>query len=291
VDTFLDILSKTDLGPAASKLVEKVSKAIGTPATALMKIPNAMIDSAVREINAKAEVNAEFAAKLERIKQFSALEQFANVERIKQILGKTALMLEDQSDPDRVDDDWIVYYLDKARLVSDEEMQNLWAKILAGESNSPGSYSKRTLDFLSTLEKREAYDFTTLGSLVVYHTDSPTYPLPLIFTQDLAYPTTKGLSYLNLDNLEAIGLIKSVFPSWSIKSFRPVFELSYFKETRQFQSKDTVETNPSLFRLKCGQYKLTQTGDQLLKIAGSTPFPDFWSYLTAAFAKNQVTPI
>jgi hypothetical protein len=291
VDTFLDILSKTDLGPAASKLVEKVSKAIGTPATALMKIPNAMIDSAVREINAKADVNAEFAAKLERIKQFSALEQFANVERIKQILGKTALMLEDQSDPDRVDDDWIVYYLDKARLVSDEEMQNLWAKILAGESNSPGSYSKRTLDFLSTLEKREAHDFTTLGSLVVYHTDSPTYPLPLIFTQDLAYPTTKGLSYLNLDNLEAIGLIKSVFPSWSIKSFRPVFELSYFKETRQFQSKDTVETNPSLFRLKCGQYKLTQTGDQLLKIAGSTPFPDFWSYLTAAFAKNQVTPI
>lgn len=36
-----------------------------------------------------------------------------------------------------VEDDWIANFFDKCRLISDEQMQSLWARILAGEANSP----------------------------------------------------------------------------------------------------------------------------------------------------------
>ena len=53
-------------------------------------------------------------------------------------------------------DDWIANFFDKCRNVSDREMQDLWARVLAGEANTPGSYSKRTVNFLTTLDSEEA---------------------------------------------------------------------------------------------------------------------------------------
>ena len=61
---------------------------------------------------------------------------------------------------EQMDDDWIVSHSEKARLVSDKEMQILWARILASEAEVPGSFSKRTLEVLSVLEKTEAHLFT-----------------------------------------------------------------------------------------------------------------------------------
>jgi Protein of unknown function (DUF2806) len=50
-----------------------------------------------------------------------------------------------------VNDDWITNFFDKCRIVSDEEMQQIWAKVLAVEANKPGTYSKRTVNFLSSV--------------------------------------------------------------------------------------------------------------------------------------------
>ncbi len=46
--------------------------------------------------------------------------------------------------------------------ISDDEMQTLWAKVLAGEANSPGTYSKRTVNLLSDLDKKDALLFQSL---------------------------------------------------------------------------------------------------------------------------------
>ena len=50
------------------------------------------------------------------------------------------------SKPENVEDDWLTHFFDKSCLISDKGMQNIWANILAGESNQPGSFSKRTAD-------------------------------------------------------------------------------------------------------------------------------------------------
>jgi Protein of unknown function (DUF2806) len=74
--------------------------------------------------------------------------------------------LADESKPDQLDDDWLTNFFDRCRLVSDEEMQTLWSRVLPGEANSPGTYSKRTVNFLSSLDKSDAELFTRLCSFL-----------------------------------------------------------------------------------------------------------------------------
>jgi hypothetical protein len=59
----------------------------------------------------------------------------------------------------------LTYFFERSRLVSDSEMQSLWGKLLAGEANSPGSFARRTVDSVSSLEKTDAQLFTNLCTL------------------------------------------------------------------------------------------------------------------------------
>ncbi|MFC1592622.1 DUF2806 domain-containing protein [Chloroflexota bacterium] len=53
----------------------------------------------------------------------------------------------------------------QCRIISDDDMQMLWSRILAGESNSPGTYSKRTINALASFDKVDAELFTKLCSI------------------------------------------------------------------------------------------------------------------------------
>ena len=71
---------------------------------------------------------------------------FANEEMTKQlnmesITEKAILHLNDDANPDAMENDWITNFFDKCRTVSDDDMQELWARILAGEANNPGAFS------------------------------------------------------------------------------------------------------------------------------------------------------
>src|SRR5438132_11151718 len=83
-------------------------------------------------------------------------------------------------------------------------MQGLWSRVLAGEANSPGTYSKRTVNFLSDLDKNDAELFTKLcgfawliGNLV-----------PLIYDEQQEIYNKFGVNFNTLSHLESIGLIQ-----------------------------------------------------------------------------------
>lgn len=63
--------------------------------------------------------------------------------------------------------DWFVRFFEDAGNISDEKMQELWAKVLAGEIKQPGSFSLRTLDVLRNLSSEEAETLQTLGSYAI----------------------------------------------------------------------------------------------------------------------------
>ena len=88
-----------------------------------------------------------------------------------------------------MDNDWTVNFFDKCRIVSDDDMQTLWSRILAGEANSPGSYSKRTVNFVSEISKEEADLFTSLCGFFV---DFGSIKDVLVFdVEDDIYPAHK----------------------------------------------------------------------------------------------------
>ena len=74
----------------------------------------------------------------------------------KALLGAEAELENDpQTPPDRtVDEDWLFRWRDAASVVSSEELQTLWGRVLAGEIKSPGSFSLRTLEFLKISRRR-----------------------------------------------------------------------------------------------------------------------------------------
>ena len=85
-------------------------------------------------------------------------------------------------------------------------MQTLWAKILAGEANKPGTYSKRTVNFVADMDKREAKLFMNLCQYVCeIQNGEDTELVPLLLPyDDFPYPMPDG----SLNDLDSIGLIR-----------------------------------------------------------------------------------
>ena len=62
---------------------------------------------------------------------------------------------------------WTSSFSEAAQDISDEDMQELWARVLAGEVANPGSTSVRTLTILRNLDQPTAQSFRRLCSLAV----------------------------------------------------------------------------------------------------------------------------
>jgi hypothetical protein len=66
-----------------------------------------------------------------------------------------------------IDDDWLNFFARLAEDKSSEELQSLFARILAGEVRRPGSFSLRTTQTIATLSKSDAEKLSKLLSFAV----------------------------------------------------------------------------------------------------------------------------
>ena len=74
---------------------------------------------------------------------------------------------ESESDDKKISFDWFMRFFEEAGNISDEQVQDLWAKVLAGEIKSPGSFSLRFIETLRTLSKDEAEILQEISSYAV----------------------------------------------------------------------------------------------------------------------------
>ena len=101
------------------------------------------------------------AAVTQRI-QFQEEKRQSNIAAV---IGQAALELGDREVQDHeVDHDWTARFFNDVQDVSSEEMQQLWAKILAGEVERPGSTSLKAMNILKGLDRGTATLFRTLCS-------------------------------------------------------------------------------------------------------------------------------
>lgn len=66
---------------------------------------------------------------------------------------------EDQFEEGEVDVDWLNYFEEYAEKASSERMQDVWARVLAGEIRKPKTFSLSTIRFLSELDAEMAQTF------------------------------------------------------------------------------------------------------------------------------------
>ncbi len=145
--------------------------------------------------------------------QFKEQKRQKNIESITQ---KAADNLESQSNvsEEAVDEDWTSRFFNYAEDISNEEMQGLWGRILAGEIKKPKSYSLRTLDILRNLSTEEAEVFIKFGSLAIHSGNSA---FLLNFTNEKLLKEEYQLNFSERLLLEELGLLAANDLQYRIK--------------------------------------------------------------------------
>jgi hypothetical protein len=168
-------------------------------------------------------------------------------------------------------------FFDKSWIVSDGEMQDLWASILAGEANSPGTYSKRTVNFLGDLDKKDAESFQALcrfGWIVGNF-------CPLIFNaQDKIY-NDHGVNFGTLSHLDSIGLIQfSILTGFERISLPKTFTVSYCGKPLSLTMEQEADN-----KLPLGNILLTRVGRELATVCQVPGVEGFDEYVKGKWSK------
>lgn len=71
--------------------------------------------------------------------------------------------------------EWFTRFFDSASMVSDKDMQTIWAKILSEEADDKGKYSFRFIESMKLLSQSEAKTFAKLSKLVLTEPDGNLY--------------------------------------------------------------------------------------------------------------------
>jgi len=263
------IFNLGELSKPATVLIEKISEAVGGIFKPFQIVRIAKAEAEAEKISADSQIQV---SDLQRRAFYRFLEEEAKKQKnIEEITQKALYQLEETSEPKDIEDDWIASFFHECRLISDHEMQTLWSRILAGEANAPGSYSKRTVKFLASIDKSDAELFTRLCIFCWKIGDA----CPLIYDiQDEIY-NRHGIDFDTLRHLESIGLVEFGY----LTSFR---RLALPKTLTVFyHGKPTVLRfqKDSDNEIDIGNVLFTKIGQELFPICGSQPDSEFEQYI------------
>jgi hypothetical protein len=259
-------------GKPLEKLVETVSKGIGIryKPTAIRNEADAkayeiekIAAAKAKALIIKADADSEIA---ERARQRLYHQEMNRQNNIDYIIEKTAHNLNETVSDIPVDEDWRTKFFNKAQDVTSDDLQTVWAKILANEINQPGQVSVRTLDILSNMSKLEAEKFKILSAISTIDGH-----VLKINGDDLS---DYGISYDDLSILRAAGILlasdtmnvsyQAIIKILSDGCFGTVLS---FKYGHFFISKLTNIEPTDKFTFN--QFSLTPAGRELLPVLGS----------------------
>lgn len=266
------IINLEKLSEPVTKLVEVISAGIGRVYAPFGTVRQARADAEAKIIHANADgavIEIEERAK-SRVQYREAVRQ-QNIERI---ASQAAFELPERVSSDGVALDWTLQYFDHAQDVCDEDMQKLWARILAGEVANPGSYSKRTLQFLRTLDKHEAEAFTSICSVCVTD-EGGWYQLPVESEMWQALREKHGEADY-VAHFTSIGLLLPTSGQLMPSRVRKGVELTYFGRTYALETTEEEKEGP-LARLEIGiaLQGFSSIGQELASIAGAVPLEGY----------------
>ena len=266
----------------ANTLIRCISRAIGG-----LYEPTGIVRRARAEAKAKLiEVEGDItASELEqRAARRLIVQEALYQENVESIVEDALPQLDNEARPEDIPDDWYINYFDKARLISDQQMQTVWSGILAGEANTPGSFSRRTVNFLQDMDKSEADLFTLVCGFNVY---SDTFS-PLIFDVDDDIYRSEGLNYAKLSLLDSIGLINFNNIAGFVLKGQQGKRIAFSYYDRNFTMKVGDKSDGNI---RLGKVMLTRVGQELAPICGSTPVSGFEPYLLRNWQEYSPTLI
>lgn len=159
------------------------------------------IDTLIREVSEGVSVLSE--GPLRRWNQKRDLLHYINMCKI---IEKTHAKKEQPNASSlSVEGGFLLNFLDKCKTVTDDDMQDLWASILARESDNPGSFSQLAINSLENFSKRDAESFISLCGFVC---EVNTEHIPLIGDVNNEIYAENGINTEILEHLCALNVIE-----------------------------------------------------------------------------------
>lgn len=275
-----------DLGKPVSTLIGKIADAIGVLFEPTRIIRKAKAEAKAKEIMAVTDSKIEDQQEQARLKR--AMQRFIHEETQKQdnienIIEKALPYISENAPTEKIEKDWIIHFFDRAKLISDDEMQILWSKILSGESNNPGRFSIRTINIVSELDKRDAILFTNLCRFCVKMNNDDYH----IFVYDINMDIYKkhSIDLVNLTQLENLGLI-NISLGYFLNQLPNSLLIEYYGHTGILKFQE--ENNNSL---NIGTVFINNFGSELLPLCDSEPDYEIFDYLKRTWEKRGLKVI
>lgn len=233
----MDSLIKID-GEPLTKLIDVVANGIGKlyeprqmvrMARAEAKVENIkVIEKAKR--NALLENNEDMYEQLSVVEKRLLTKETRRQQHIEQVVSHAAnvMSLETEVVSEPVNQDWIARFFDIVQDISNEQMQELWGRVLAGEVKQPKSFSLRTLETLRNITSEEAQLFEKIAPYMLY---SGSY---FIYNNISDKNENLPISYEDVAQLIEIGLVQS----------GSMVTMNYYNDS----------TNEVVHKMSCGDY-------------------------------------
>jgi hypothetical protein len=273
-------------------LIQKIANATGVVYEPTRIVRKAKAESEAKLIKARTDMEVKRIKKLGElelndIQQRSVASFVYQQERkqhnIEQIMSLALPQIPEDAPTENIDEDWLAYFFAHCELVSDKDMQSLWANLLTGEARKPNSFSKRTIDFIATMSKEDAKLFTHFCQFSI---SVDGQQVPFIFINKIVIYNYRHIYYIEhiytenkinnmlLTHLESIGLIKVDKDDLLLLSFdNGVF---YFDKPILINQPNSIITGHIMF---------TQIGKELSNICGAVENKEFYNYIESNYEK------
>lgn len=152
-----------------AKLGETIFYSLGLTAYGRKKMANAESYAAIKQAETDTQVQLLKLKGEEEVANYVLAKETRKINNTKSVIEKaTSHFMEGEKVSDEpVNTDWTNRFLGIVEDISDETLQDIWGRILAGEVKHPNSFSLRTLDLLRNITKEEAELFVKASKFYI----------------------------------------------------------------------------------------------------------------------------
>lgn len=200
-----------------------------------------------------------------------------------QVISKAADFAKEKKKTNKkIYDDWIVDFFEIAQDCSDEKMQYLWAKLLAGELENPGNFSRRTLQRIKEMTQYEALIFEYISRCLwlfkdEYNGDQMVLILDDHHYADHYFDETFEFDGSDINNLENLGLLKLSYVELTKDEH---YSLSFFSKEH------TVGAKLSHYEFSFAA--LTPSGEEIVSLIDAKPNLEYYKKTLDFFKKRRI---
>lgn len=223
-----------------NNMIDKFANAVGwvvTPKGA-RKDMEVAIETYIEEIQRDSSLPPIIKAyKISRVRK--EIKEYNNMQDILEHARKFYCKYEGDVKNESLDNDWSMYFYDKAKNVCRDDAKILWGKILAEECRSEGTIPKSLIHILSVMNQEDAILFENLCGFSPEGIDINGQVVrldPLIGDPSIdSLPERYGLTYNAFQNLEALGLLH-----YNVVDIRTIFTEDVAGKIVQYKYFDSI---------------------------------------------------